>query len=66
MYDPLRDPKRQQTHRDTFMDLDYVYDPFDDPEDDFNAWLDYLYPESIAMVDDTESKHPLTGETYED
>ena len=43
MYDPLKDPSRNTGFRDTFFDLDFVYDPFDDPEEDFEAWIRFLY-----------------------
>ena len=46
--------------RDTFFDLDYVYDPFDEPEEDFNQWIDFLYSERKTLGD----THPLTGEEY--
>ena len=46
--------------RDTFMDLDYVYDPFDEPEEDFESWINFLYSEREALGD----THPLTDEEY--
>ena len=46
--------------RDLFFDLDYVYEPFDSPEEDFGAWIDFLYSERKSLG----NTHPLTGQTY--
>lgn len=45
-------------HRDLFFDLDYVYDPFGEP--DFSSWINFLYHEEEELG----STHPLTGEPY--
>lgn len=59
MLDPL-DPN-PNGFRDTFSDLDYVYDPFDSEEEDFAAWIRFIYRERTALG----PTHPLTGERYD-